>query len=97
MLEKQTGTPSTGPLARLLAQLERWVAGYGRVRIYTDVHMLEAADTTVMRELSATTTVDEQIVQTISPTLHILKRSGAESIIDDLKRRGQTPLLHDEE
>ncbi len=97
VLEKQTGTPSTGPLARLLAQLERWVAGYGRVRIYTDVHMLEAADTTVMRELSATTTVDEQIVQTISPTLHILKRSGAESIIDDLKRRGQTPLLHDEE
>ena len=96
-LEKQTGVLPASPLARLLAQLERWVAGYGRVRIYTDVHMLEAADTTVMRELSATTTVDEQIVQTISPTLHILKRSGAESIIDDLKRRGQTPLLHDEE
>ncbi len=97
VLEKQTGVLPTSPLARLLAQLERWVAGYGRVRIYTDVHMLEAADTTVMRELSATTTVDEQIVQTISPTLHILKRSGAEAIIDDLKRRGQTPLLHDEE
>ncbi len=97
MLEKQTGTLPTSPVARLLVQLERWVASYGRVRIYTDVHMLEASDTTVMRELSATTTVDEQIVQTISPTLHILKRSGAESIVDDLKRRGQTPLLHDEE
>ena len=90
-------TLPTSPVARLLAQLERWVAGYGRVRIYTDVHMLEAADTTVMRELSVTTTIDEQIVQTLSPTLHIFKRSGAESIIDDLRRRGQTPLLNDEE
>ncbi len=96
-LEKQTGALPTSPVARLLAQLERWLAGYGRARIYTEVHMLEAADAVVMRELSATTTVDEQIVQTISPTLHILKRSGAESIIDDLKRRGQTPLLHDED
>ncbi len=59
--------------------------------------MLEAADNTVMRELSATTPIDGQIVQTITPTLHILKRSGANSIIDDLKRRGQTPLLHNEE
>ncbi len=97
VLAKKMGALPTSPLARLLTQLERWVAGYGRVRIYTDVHMLEAADTTVMRELSATTTIDQQIVQTISPTLHILKGSGAESIIDDLKRRGQTPLLHDEE
>ncbi|GAC1682665.1 MAG: hypothetical protein PVS3B3_03080 [Ktedonobacteraceae bacterium] len=95
VLEKHTAT--TSPLARLLAQLERWVASYGRVRVYTEVHMLEAADAAVMRELSATTPVDEQIVQTISPTLHILKRSGTESIIDDLKRRGQMPLLHDEE
>ncbi len=97
ILEKQAGTLSTSPATRLLAQLERWVARYGRVRIYTDVHMLETADTAVMRELSAITTIDEQIVQTIAPTLHILKRSGAQSIIDDLKHRGQTPLLHDEE
>ena len=96
VLEEQAGT-ATSPAAHLLAQLERWVARYGRVRIYTDVHILEAADTAVMRELSAITTVDEQIVQTIAPTLHILKRSGTQSIIDDLKHRGQTPLLHDEE
>ncbi len=84
-------------LSTLLTQIERWVASYGRVRIYTGVSLLETADTMVMRELSATTSLDEQIVQTIHPTLHILKKSGAERVIDDLKRRGQTPLLHDEE
>jgi hypothetical protein len=27
----------------------------------------------------------------------ILKKQGAERIVQDLKRRGQTPLLHEEE
>ncbi len=94
--QAKTGT-NDGSLALLLAQLERWVAAYGRVRIYRGVAMLETADTVVMRELSATTALDEQIVQTISPSLYILKKSGSEQIIDDLKRRGQLPLLHDEE
>ena len=95
-VEKQEVSSANTALTQLLAQLERWVAGYGRVRIYTKVHMLEVADMAVMRELSAITDIDEQIVQTIHPTLHILKRAGVEHIIDDLKRRGQTPLLHDE-
>lgn len=96
-VEKPTTGPTNSIPFHLLAQLERWIVSYGRVRIYTGVSMLETADTGVMRELSATTDVDGQMVQTISPTLHILNRSGAEHIIDDLKRRGQTPLLHDEE
>jgi hypothetical protein len=29
--------------------------------------------------------------------LMILKRQGAERIVEDLKRRGQSPLLHEEE
>ncbi len=96
VVEKHMAAPSTSSLAQLLAHLERWVVSYGRVRIYTEVHMLETADMAVMRELSALTDVDEQIVQTIQPTLHILKRAGTEHIIDDLKRRGQMPLLHNE-
>jgi hypothetical protein len=96
-LAKQTSTSSDSPLSSLLAQLERWVAGYGRIRIYTGVDVLETADTIVMRELSATTGIDEQIIQTIHPTLRILKKSGAEQIIDELRRRGQLPLLHNED
>ncbi len=84
-------------LAHILAQLERWTMSYGRVRIYTDVSMLETADAAVVRELSATTALEEHTVQTIRPNLLILKKAGAERIIEDLKRRGQAPLLHDEE
>jgi len=84
------------PLPRMLERLERWINSYGRMRIYTGVTLLESIDTVVMRELSATTTLDDQVVQAISPTLHIIKKSGMEQIIDELKRRGQSPLLHDD-
>ena len=84
-------------LSPIMAQLERWIASYGRVRIYTGVTLLGTADAAVMRELSATTSLDEQIVRTVHPTLHILKKTGSERILEDLKRRGQAPLVHDEE
>ncbi|MEO8971509.1 MAG: Rho termination factor N-terminal domain-containing protein [Ktedonobacteraceae bacterium] len=91
------------PLSQLLVQLERWTANYGRVRLYTDATLLEVADSMVMRELKATTTLQEQMVQAINPLnpIHpmqlLLKKSGAEQLTEELKRRGQTPLLHEEE
>lgn len=89
-------TEQGSPLARLLAQLEGWTANYGRARLYTGVSLLETADTLVMRELSATTSLEEQTVKTIHPTLLILKSQGAERIIEELKRRGQSPLVREE-
>jgi len=84
-------------LRPLLAQLEYRIKNYGRVRLYTDVTLLEVADTSVIRELFATTPLEEQIVRTIHPTLLILKKQGADRMMQDLKRRGQVPLLHEEE
>lgn len=84
-------------LSHLLIQLERWTANYGRVRLYTDATLLEVADAMVMRELRATTSLQEQVVQAIHPMQLLLKKHGAEQLTEDLKRRGQTPLLHEEE
>jgi hypothetical protein len=93
--EYQHSIAPDGPLVRLLAQLERRIASYGRVRLYTDVSLLEAADQVVLRELSATTSLNEQAVRPIHPTLLILKKQAIERLADELKRRGQVPLLHD--
>ncbi len=84
-------------LSLLIAQLERWAANYGRVRLYTDSTLLEVADAMVMRELTATTTLPEHIVQAIHPLQLLLKKHGAAQLTEELKRRGQTPLLHEEE
>jgi hypothetical protein len=93
----EDGEQTDTHLVRLLTQLERWTASYGRVRLYTGVSLLEVADTLVMRELSAITSLEEQVVQAVSPTRMILKKQGTERIVEDLKRRGQVPLLHEKE
>lgn len=91
------GTSPNSPLSQMLAQFEQWIASYGRVRIYTEVSLLETTDPVVMRELSATTSLDDQVIKPIHPTLFVLKKGATERLIDDLKRRGQFPLLHEEE
>jgi hypothetical protein len=91
------GTSPDSPLAQMLTQLEQWILSYGHVRIYTGVSLLETADPVVMRELSATTSLDDQIVKPLHPTLLVLKNGAMNSLVEDLKRRGQFPLLYDEE
>src|SRR5205823_13861792 len=73
------------PLSCLLAQLEGWIASYGRVRLYTGVSMVEVADNLVMRELSATTSLEEQIVKSITPTLMILTKQRSEEHTSELQ------------
>ncbi len=90
-------TRSSNAALHMLQKLERWINNYGHVRLYTGVTLLEAADNGVMRELAATTSINEQIVRTVHPTLHILRKNRAHHLIDELKRRGQSPLLHNEE
>jgi hypothetical protein len=93
--EYQHSIAPDGPLARLLGQLERRIASYGRVRFYTNVALLEAADQQVVRELSMTASLREHSLRFINPTLLILKKNAIEDLFDELKRRGQVPLLHD--
>lgn len=84
-------------VTRLIERLEHRVASYGRVRLYRDATLLEVADGLTLRELQATTSVDSLVVRPLSPTLLLLKKQSAERITEELKRRGQTPLLHDDE
>jgi len=95
MAEYQHSIAPNGLQASLLMQLERRIASYGRVRFYTNASLLEAADQQVVRELSATTSLQEHIIRSINPTLFILKKNAIEDLFDELKRRGQVPLLHD--
>ena len=90
------GNNEQGALARLLFQLEKRLANYGRVRLYTDATLLEVADGLVMRELNLTTSVEKQIIRHIHPTLMILRKQGGEQLVEELKKRGQAPLLHEE-
>jgi hypothetical protein len=82
---------------RIATQFEQWFVGYSRVRLYTGVTLLETVDTAVMREVGATTSLEEALVQNIHSTLCIVKPHRIGHIVDELKQRGQSPLLHDED
>ena len=102
LLRQATGSEGTGKherdaLARLLRQLEKRLANYGRVRLYTDATLLEVADGLAMRELALTTSIEKQVIQNIHPTLMIIRKQGGEQLVEELKKRGQAPLLHEEE
>ena len=83
--------------AKIATQFEQWLTGYSRVRLYTGVTLLETVDVAVMREVVATTSLEESIVQNIHPTLCIVKPHTIGHIVEELKQRGQSPLLHDED
>lgn len=95
LLEDSAAQEGGSSLQHLLSNMERRIANYGRVRLYTDVPLLQTADLAVMQQLTAITSLDQQVVLPIHPTLLLLKKSGAERLLEELKKRGQTPLLHE--
>lgn len=86
----------TRPIVILLRQLEQRLANYGRVRLYTDVTLVEVADTLTLRELAATTSIEQQVIRFLTPTTLLVKKQAAPLLVDELKRRGQVPLLHED-
>ena len=86
-----------GSIEEMLGRLERSIANYGRVRLYTGVTLLEVTDTLTLRELAATTSIEQQTIHAIHPTMLVLRKQGREQLIDELKRRGQAPLVHGDE
>jgi hypothetical protein len=50
-----------------------------------------------MQHLAAITSVERQALRPIQPTLLLLKKQGVDRLLEELKRRGQPPLLHEEE
>jgi hypothetical protein len=83
-------------LQELLAKLERRLASYGKVRLYTDASLVQVADATVLQQIGAMTSLDEQMIATLHSTAFLLKKQGVDRLLEDLKRRGQVPLLHEE-
>lgn len=81
---------------RLLLDMERRIANYGRVRLYTDASFLQTADPSVMQHLATVTSLERQAMCQVQPTLLLLRKQGADRLLEELKRRGQPPLLHGE-
>jgi hypothetical protein len=46
--------------------------------------------------MALTTSIEKQIIRHIHPTLMLIRKQGGEQLVEELKKRGQAPLLHEE-
>ncbi len=78
------------------AQLERWWAAYGRVRIYQDLTVVELADDYALAEMKAVTSLAQHIVAEISPRLVIVDEAAVSTLVAELEKAGYTPKQTDQ-
>lgn len=85
---------SAAPLPERVRQaVQRWWTGYGRVRLYDDLTLLELADDYLLPELLRTTKLADVLIHTFSPRLIAVEPEGVDRLIADLTRAGHPPGL----
>ncbi len=71
--------------------LETWWQGYGKVRIYQNMTLIEFSDDHSLAEMKAVTTLNEHLIAEISPRLIVIKKEATQQLIAELEKAGYTP------
>ena len=75
------------------AQFKLIAKRYGRVRVYESLTVLELADDLALRELSANTSLAQQIVYQLSPRAVVLREKAVDQLIEEMQEKGYTPRV----
>ena len=79
--------------AEIREQLVLWWEGYGQVRMYEDVSMIEFGDDYALAEMKAITSLEKYLIAEISPRLVLISPEAAETLMAELEKAGHTPRL----
>ncbi len=77
--------------AAIRDRLTRWWEGYGQVRIYEDVSLIEFGDDYALTEMKAVTSLAKHLVVEISPRLVLVSPAAVETLTAELEAAGYTP------
>ncbi|MCB0153592.1 MAG: hypothetical protein KDF65_02260, partial [Anaerolineae bacterium] len=80
----------------LRARLEAWWQGYGQVRLYENVTVIEFDDDYALAEMKAVTSLTEQLIAEISPRLVLIPADAVDSLTAELEKAGYTPKQTDQ-
>lgn len=75
----------------ILARLESWWQGYGQVRIYENITVIEFSDDYALSEMKAVTSLSQQLIAEISPRLVLIPVEAVARLTSELERAGYTP------
>lgn len=73
--------------------LERWWAGYGTLRLYDDLSLIELADDYLLPELLATTSLRSSLIHAFSPRLIAVDTRAVDGLVAELTRLGHGPRV----
>jgi hypothetical protein len=80
----------------LRSRLEAWWQGYGQVRLYENVTVIEFDDDYALAEMKAVTSLTEQLIAEISPRLVLIPAEAVDSLTAELEKAGYTPKQTDQ-
>jgi len=81
--------------AVVVASLDRWWDGYGAVRLYDELTLIEFGDDVLLKELLASTALAASLVHAFSPRLVAIPSERVEAVVADLSARGYAPRVVD--
>lgn len=73
--------------------LQEWWAGYGTVRLYDDLTLIELGDDILLREILASSRLQDALVYTFSPRLIAVRPAHVDALVAELNRLGYTPRV----
>jgi len=72
-------------------QLTDWWEGYGRLRLYEDVTVIEFSDEYALAEMKAITSLEEHLVAEVSSRLVVIPEGAVDCLVEELREAGHTP------
>ncbi|MDQ2742625.1 MAG: hypothetical protein M3Z66_10090 [Chloroflexota bacterium] len=76
--------------------IDRWWSGYGAIRLYDDVTLMELSDDTLLRELLVTSSLGNALLFTLSPNVVAIDPEKVTDLMNELERLGHTPKIVEE-
>ncbi|MDQ3548164.1 MAG: helicase-associated domain-containing protein [Chloroflexota bacterium] len=90
LLSEQTG----GPIPKAAREtLDRWWSGYGHIRLYDELTLIELGDDLLLRELRAATSLERVLLHQFSPRLIAVEDGAVEQLVTELGARGYAPRI----
>lgn len=77
--------------AAVKKRLSAWWAGYGQLRLYQDVTIIEFGDDHALTEMKAVTNLSAVLIAEISPRLVLIPQSAVTTLAAELEKAGYTP------
>jgi hypothetical protein len=72
-------------------QFDAWWQGYGQVRLYQNVTVIEFDDDYALAEMKVATSLADHLIAEISPRLVLVAETAVDSLIAESEKTGYTP------